>query len=294
MVCLQSIHLCDNEKWWLLIWLGPPKSGLPHGKCVNKKGLILSNACVTWDNEETSRTVTSVPKMFDIFFSPAYFAFRTHKPLRKNIHGRFYPTPETPCFWYFKYFLDMFAIYISRIIKNFVSAFDKTEKYKKQLLPFIYIYITWAMTLHFKSFMADSMLRTHPFPHFVKKTVEGNQWSSQPLIGRWTTRLDRKQELNVLYQVRVFGPIAKPRYLPWRLISGDIFDIFSENTEQNLTTLDRNQDLDVPYPVCVFRADRKKKMAALASNWLTRSTSPLNGIWWSLPGSKNSTSRNLM
>ena len=32
--------------------------------------------------------------------------------------------------------------------------------------------------------------------------------------------------------------------------------------------LDRKQDLNVLYQVCVFRADRKNKMAALASDWL--------------------------
>ena len=45
--------------------------------------------------------------------------------------------------------------------------------------------------------------------------------------------------------------------------------------------LDRKQDLNVLYQVCVFRADRKIKMAALASDWLRFSTSPLkplNGI----------------
>ena len=32
--------------------------------------------------------------------------------------------------------------------------------------------------------------------------------------------------------------------------------------------LDRKQDLNALYQVCVFRADRKNKMAALASDWL--------------------------
>ena len=32
--------------------------------------------------------------------------------------------------------------------------------------------------------------------------------------------------------------------------------------------LDRKQDLNILYQVCVFRADRKNKMAALASDWL--------------------------
>ena len=46
-----------------------------------------------------------------------------------------------------------------------------------------------------------------------------------------------------------------------------IFD-FSETAEQNSTKLHRKQGLDVLYQVCVFRADLKNKMAALASDWL--------------------------
>ena len=47
-----------------------------------------------------------------------------------------------------------------------------------------------------------------------------------------------------------------------------IFDFSSETTEQNSTKLDRMQELNILYQVCVFRADRKNKMAALASDWL--------------------------
>ena len=46
------------------------------------------------------------------------------------------------------------------------------------------------------------------------------------------------------------------------------FRFSSEITERNWTKLDRKQDLNVLYQVCVFRADRKNKMAALASDWL--------------------------
>ena len=47
-----------------------------------------------------------------------------------------------------------------------------------------------------------------------------------------------------------------------------IFDFSSKTTEQNSTKLYRKQDLNVLYQVCVFWADRKNKMAALASDWL--------------------------
>ena len=64
-----------------------------------------------------------------------------------------------------------------------------------------------------------------------------------------------------------FGPIGKTRWPPWPLIGWDIVD-FSETAERNSTKLDRKQDLNVLYKVCVFRGDRKNKMAALASDWL--------------------------
>ena len=65
-----------------------------------------------------------------------------------------------------------------------------------------------------------------------------------------------------------FGPIGKTRWPPWPLIGWDIFDFSSETAERNSTKLDRKQDLNVLYQVCVFRADRKNKMAALVSDWL--------------------------
>ena len=65
-----------------------------------------------------------------------------------------------------------------------------------------------------------------------------------------------------------FGPIRKTRWPPWPLIGWDIFDFSSETAERNSTKLNRKQDLNALYQVCVFRADRKNKMAALASDWL--------------------------
>ena len=64
------------------------------------------------------------------------------------------------------------------------------------------------------------------------------------------------------------GPVRKTRWPPWSLIGWDIFDFSSETAERNSTKLDRKQDLNVLYQVCVFQADRKNKMAPLASDWL--------------------------
>ena len=52
------------------------------------------------------------------------------------------------------------------------------------------------------------------------------------------------------------------------MIGWDIFDFSVETAERNSTKLDRKHDLNVLYQVCVFRANRKNKMAALASDWL--------------------------
>ena len=65
-----------------------------------------------------------------------------------------------------------------------------------------------------------------------------------------------------------FGPIGKTRWPPWPLIGWDIFDFFSETAEQNSRKLDRKQDLNVFYQVCVYGAYLKNKMAAVASDWL--------------------------
>ena len=161
------------------------------------------------------------------------------------------------------------------------------------------------------------------------RPIGKTRWPPWPLIG-WdifdfssetaeqnSTKLDRKQDLNILYKVCVFRadrknkmaalasdwlrhfrlllwnrrtefnktwkeaisqhplpslcfirPIGKTRWPPWPLIGWDIFDFSSETTERNSTKLDRKQDLNVLYQVCFFRANRKNKMAALASDWL--------------------------
>ena len=56
-----------------------------------------------------------------------------------------------------------------------------------------------------------------------------------------------------------FGPIGKRRWRPWPLISWDIFYFSSETAEPNSTKLDRKQNLNVIFLVCVFWADLKKQ-----------------------------------
>ena len=52
-----------------------------------------------------------------------------------------------------------------------------------------------------------------------------------------------------------FVPIGKTRWPPWPLIGWDIFYFSSETPERNSRKLDKKQDLNVLYQVCVFQAD---------------------------------------
>ena len=106
---------------------------------------------------------------------------------------------------------------------------------------------------------------------------------------KYSTNLDRKQDLNALYQVCVFRADRKNKMAAWPLIGRDIFDFSSETTEPNSTKLDRKQDLNALYHVCVFRADRKKNGRRglwLAEIFSTSPLTPLNGIQQNLTGSK--------
>ena len=80
-------------------------------------------------------------------------------------------------------------------------------------------------------------------------------------------------------QFLFFGLIGKTRWLPWPRIGWDIFDFSRETAERNSRKLDRKQDLNVLYQVCVFRDDQKNKLAALASYWLRHFRLPLWNRW---------------
>ena len=100
----------------------------------------------------------------------------------------------------------------------------------------------------------------------------------KPLSGiQWN--LTRSQISTSSIEFVFFGPIGKTRWPPWPLISWDIFDFSSETAERNSTKLDRKQDLNFLYQVCVFGADQKNKMAALASDWLRHVRFHLWNCW---------------
>ena len=73
-----------------------------------------------------------------------------------------------------------------------------------------------------------------------------------------------------------------------------IFEFSSETTEQNSTKLNRKQDLNVLYQVCVFSGRSENQDGRpglwLAETFSTSSLKSLNGIQENLTGSKVSTS----
>ena len=68
--------------------------------------------------------------------------------------------------------------------------------------------------------------------------------------------------------MRCPSSVRRPSVVRLSSLTFHIFDFSSETTEWILTKLYRKVDLNVLYQVCVFRAYRKNKMAALASDWL--------------------------
>ena len=57
---------------------------------------------------------------------------------------------------------------------------------------------------------------------------------------RISTKLDRKQDINVPYQNCVFGSIRKLTSSPWPLNRGDIFDFSNVTTKRNSRNLDKS------------------------------------------------------
>ena len=106
-----------------------------------------------------------------------------------------------------------------------------------------------------------------------------------------TPLLDRKQNLNVLYQVCVFHANQKNKMAAQPLIGWDIFEFSSETAERNLMKFDRKQNLNILYQV--FFSGQSEKQDGSPSLWLAKTflTSPLkllNRILLNLTDRKNS------
>ena len=104
-----------------------------------------------------------------------------------------------------------------------------------------------------------------------KKAALASDWLRHFQLLLWNRWMEfnetLQQDLNILYQACVFlGRSEKTRWPVWPLIDWDIFDFSSKTTERNSTKLDRKQDLNILFWVCVFGADQWTKMSALADS----------------------------
>ena len=110
------------------------------------------------------------------------------------------------------------------------------------------------------SFFSASALLWSRDVHCLSLTFHIFDFSSETAEQN-SMKLDRKQDLNVLYQVCIFRADQKVSWQP--PIGRDIFDFSSETPEHNSTKLNRKQNLNILYKVSVFRADWKTKMVTL-------------------------------
>ena len=110
--------------------------------------------------------------------------------------------------------------------------------------------------------------------------------SPQPLNGFWRNLTGSKSSTPSIKFVFFLCRSEIQEGHPGLWLAETFFDLFSTTVEWILTKLDRKQILNTLYQVCIFRADRKSKMAALASDWLkhysTSSPQLLNGFWGNL------------
>ena len=76
-----------------------------------------------------------------------------------------------------------------------------------------------------------------------------------------------------------FGAIGKTRWPPWYLICWDIFWLLLWNRWTELNKTWQEARSQVFYQICVFQADRKNKMVALASDLLRHLRVLLKNRW---------------
>ena len=114
--------------------------------------------------------------------------------------------------------------------------------------------------------------------------------------GRNSTKLDRKQDLSVLYHVWIFRAHRKTRWPPWPLIGWDIFDWyllwncwkeFNETWQESISQR--------PLPSLRFSGWSEKQNGRpdlwLTETFQTSPLQPLNGIQRNLKGSITSSSK---
>ena len=99
------------------------------------------------------------------------------------------------------------------------------------------------------------------------------RWPPRPLIG-WDI-FDFSSETTEQNSNETWQEVRSQRSLPSLCFLGGFekqdgcpFVFFSEIAERHSTKLDRKQDYNILYEVCVFRVDWINKMATPASDWL--------------------------
>ena len=96
------------------------------------------------------------------------------------------------------------------------------------------------------------------------------------LWNRWTDFNKTWQEARSQRPLPILcfsGRSEKQDGRPGLWLAETFYDFSSETAERNSTKLDRKQDLNVLYQVCVFHSDRKKKQDGRTSLWLAETFS---------------------
>ena len=145
--------------------------------------------------------------------------------------------------------------------------------------------LLWSHVVRRPSFVCPSFRPSLTFHIF--------DFSSETTINRIQRNLTGSKNSTSSTKFVFFGPIRKTRWPPWPLIGWDIINFFSETAERNSTKLNRMQDLNVLYQVCVFRPIGKTRWPPwplIGWNFFSSPLKLLNGIQWNLTGSKISMS----
>ena len=176
--------------------------------------------------------------------------------------------------------------------------------------------MTWAKTLHFKSFVTDSMLWTHPVSVFLPKTVEGNlcvfssrseKQDGHP--GLWLAETFSTSPLKPLNGIQrnlkgskistsstkfvIFGQIGKTRWPPWSLIGWDSLTSPLKPLNGISVTWQEARSQSPLLSFCFSGWSEKTRWPPWSLiDWdiLTSPLKPLNRIQRNLTGSKISTS----
>ena len=140
--------------------------------------------------------------------------------------------------------------------RSYRSSYDRAELLFQELLPFAQISFPRLFSGILSNIKLHEIGRKLPYEEFHIRFYSGNGLPA--FIVPFSAPEPKAQ---VHYCDHTLSVVRSS-------LTFHIFDFSSETSEQNSTKLDRKQELNILYQVCVFRANRKNKMAALTSDWL--------------------------